>query len=68
MAELIDQSSRPTDEKAVIQHHENSGSSMHSGQNKVDPGLEEAMYQSEMDTPVGLECPACCCGNADSQR
>lgn len=55
MTDLKDQSTQPVDEKAVMQHHENSGSSQHSHQEMTGHGSEEAMHEPEMDIPVGLK-------------
>ncbi|KAJ5542633.1 hypothetical protein N7461_008636 [Penicillium sp. DV-2018c] len=52
MADVIDQSSRPADEKVVVQHHEGSGSSQNSHKDIADHGSEEAMHESEMDIPM----------------
>lgn len=65
MADSILQSSRPVDEKAVIQHHENSDTSQHSHQKMIEPGLVEAMHESEKDIPVGFGCSICGCDNTD---
>lgn len=65
MAESILQSSRPVDEKAVIQHHENIGTSQHSHQETTGLGSEEAMHESEKDIPVGFGCSTCGCDNTD---
>jgi len=53
MADVVDQPRRAGDEKAVIQHHENSDSEQHSHEKDGSgSGSEEAMHESEMDIPV----------------
>ncbi|KAJ5143530.1 uncharacterized protein N7515_002317 [Penicillium bovifimosum] len=52
MADVIDQSSRPIDDKVVVQHHEGSGSSENSHKEIADAGSEEALHESEMDIPM----------------
>lgn len=59
MADSIIHSSRPADEKAVMQHDEYSDTSQHSHRVMAGPGSEEAMHESEKDIPVGLGCLTC---------
>lgn len=68
MADSILQSSRPVDEKAVMQHHEISDTSQHSHQEMIEPGSEEAMHESEKDIPVGFNCSVCGCDNTDRYK
>lgn len=56
MVDSILQSSRQVDEKAVMQHHENSDTLQYSHQEMTEPGSEEAMHESEKDIPVGFGC------------
>jgi hypothetical protein len=61
MAEPTLESNRPIDEKAVVQHHENSDTSQHSHQGMTGLGSEEAMHESEKDIPVGFGSSTCGC-------
>ncbi|KOS37133.1 hypothetical protein ACN38_g12079 [Penicillium nordicum] len=52
MVDSILQSSRPVDEKVVMQHHEISNTLQYSHQEMTEPGSEEAMQESEKDIPM----------------
>ena len=68
MADSINHSTRPVDEKAVMQHHEYSGTSQYSHQEMTGPGSEEAMHESDKDIPVGLGRLICGCDNTDRSK